>query len=156
MNLHTSIIWSGSLTVHTMMFLPAFLHSDLNLNNSNTTSVIYRKRKRPTYFCPSAVVNEAKDIENASQSFQKYFLAMSVLWPIYERRQYGNLALAKPMKRGCHNPRRIRGASTVSQLGCAEMISCMRENNLSGSFCTLTSTLKLMCWFSGCKGVKKR
>ena len=60
---HTSIIWSGSLTVHTNNCLFAALHSALN-------------------FCPSEVVSEAKAIEKASQSFQKYFLAVAGLVPI--------------------------------------------------------------------------
>lgn len=60
---HTSIIWSGSLTVHTNNCLLAALHSALN-------------------FCPSEVVSEANAIEKASQSFQKYFLAVAGLMPM--------------------------------------------------------------------------
>ena len=57
------------------------------------------------------------------------------------------------MKRGCHRPRRMRGASTLSQLGCWEIMSCINLKRRSGSFCTLTSTLNLTCWFSGCSRV---
>ena len=75
-----------------------------------------------------------------------------MLFPIYDRRQYGSLALANPRNRGCHIPKRIRGASAVSQLGCADITSCINAKSLSGSFCTLTSTLNLTCIFSGCVG----
>jgi hypothetical protein len=88
-------------------------------------------------------------MENASQSFQKYLRAMKVLTPICDLRQFGKYNFANWRKRGCQSPKRIRGARSVCQAGCAEMISCIREKSLSGSFWTLTSTLNLTCLFSG-------
>lgn len=62
----------------------------------------------------------------------------------------GRFSIAGSMNLGCQSPSTIRGASLVSQSGCALMILDMRENNLTGSFCGLTSTLNFTCWFSGC------
>jgi hypothetical protein len=103
-------------------------------NKAVNTVFIYTSGAKTTNLYPSVVVSAANAIENASTSFQKYFLAIYGLLPIYERRQYGKLALANDKNLGCHSPRRIRGASIVSQSGCAEMILCMSENKRSGSF----------------------
>ena len=43
----------------------------------------------------------------------------------------------------------MRGASFVSHSGCSETVTCISRKRRSGSFCTLTSTLNLTCWFSG-------
>jgi hypothetical protein len=88
-------------------------------------------------------------MENASQSFQKYFLAMSGAGPICDRLQYGRCILAAPKKRGCQSPRIMRGASLVSHSGYEVIIPFISEKIRLGSLYTFTSMLNLTCWFSG-------
>jgi len=116
---------------------------------SDVGSTFRGQNRTQTHLCPSTVVNAANAIEKASTFSQKYLRAIFGLLPIYDLRQYGNCALANDRKQGCQRPRRMRGASRVSQSGCEEMISCISVNRRSGSFCTLTSTLNLTCRFSG-------
>jgi hypothetical protein len=84
-------------------------------------------------------------MENASQSFQKYFRAMSGAEPMCDRLQYGMCILAALKKRGCQSPRIIRGASLVSHSGYEVIIPFISEKTRSGSLYTFTSMLNLMC-----------
>lgn len=102
-----------------------------------------------THFSPSGVARTQKLTERTSTSFQKYWRPMSRSNPIYDLLQYGKSCFAWGMNIGCQRPSKIRGARSTSQLGCAEMILCMREKRRGGSFQTFTSTLNLTCRFSG-------
>jgi hypothetical protein len=102
-----------------------------------------------THFSPSALASASNSTENASQSAQKYFFAVWMLRPMYERRQKGRIRLQGARKRGCQRPMSKRGASTVSHSDCAEMIACMSWKRCSGSFWIFTSTLNLTWRFSG-------
>lgn len=143
----TSIISSGRFTVQTKICFPAVRHSSRNLDVVGEMGRRYEFKN--TYFSPSAEASVANLTENTWQSSQKYFLDTERLAPIWERRQYGKCFFAGAMKPGCHNPRRMRGASAVSQSGCWEMISLRSLNSCSGSLLALTSTLNLTCMFSG-------
>ena len=102
-----------------------------------------------THLWPSQLASTPKFIENTSQLSQKYSFAMPGLTPMNDRLQYGRMFCAYEMNRGCHSPRRMRGARSVSQFGCAEMILCMSAKRCAGLFWTFTSTLNLTWRFSG-------
>jgi len=146
----TSIIWAGSFTVQTMSFFPAFLHSFRNLTCALSEGRCQRRDLKNTDFSPSAVASAGNHIENASQSFQKYFRAMSGAGPMWDRLQYGRCTLAALKKRGCQSPRMMRGASLASHSGYEAIISFISVKTRSGSLYTFTSILNLTCWFSGC------
>ena len=103
-----------------------------------------------THLWPSQLASTPKFIENTSQLSQKYSFAMPGLTPMNDRLQYGRMFCAYGMNRGCHSPRRMRGARSVSQCGCVAIVSCMSVNRCSGSLNTFTSTLNVACRFSGC------
>ena len=133
-----------------MSFFPAFLHSCRNLTHTSSEGHSQRRDLKTTDLSPSAVASEGNHMENASQSFQKYFLAMSGAGPMCDRLQYGRCTLAAFKKRGCQSPRMMRGASLASHSGYEVIISFISLKTRSGSLYTFTSILNLTCRFSGC------
>ena len=116
---------------------------------SDTWKKIAPGSEQNAYLSPAAVAREAKDIEKTSQLSQKSFLASAGLIPMCDRLQYGRIFSAWDRNFVCQIPRRIRGANSVCQQSCDEMMLCMRLNKRGGSFSTLTSTLNFTWRFSG-------
>src|SRR5258708_38267777 len=92
------------------------------------------------HFSPSAVTRPGNHMENASQSFKKYFRAMSGALPMCDRLKYGTYSLAAFTKRGCQSPRMIRGVSFVSHSGYEIMILLISQQTRSRSLVTFTCT----------------